>query len=235
MCGRITLTRPRLEDIAAELDADFDADDAARYRARYNVAPTDLHWLLVAGGSTERPRIVPAVWGLPSSRQKPVINVKAETLRKGAFRSRRHAVAIADGFYEWTGAAKARKPLWFHRASGQLLLLAAVDTPLEGGSARAPVAFSIITVPPGAEVAAVHDRQPAILEPAQLGAWLTGGAVDAGLAVLQTSPSGTLEARAVSSRVNSVANDDAECLMAAPSAPPPQQRSRQLSLLDRDD
>jgi hypothetical protein len=107
VCGRITLTRKRLEDIAAELDAYFDADDAARYRARYNIAPTDLHWLLVARGSSERPRVVPAVWGLPSSRQKPVINVQAETLRRGAFRSRRHAVAIADGFYEWTGAEKS--------------------------------------------------------------------------------------------------------------------------------
>src|SRR6266542_6142449 len=117
MCGRITLTWRRLEDIAEEVGADFDADDAARFKARYNVAPTDQHWLLVAGTS-ERPRIVPAVWGLPSSRQKPVINVQAETLRKGAFRSRRHAVAIADGFYEWTGAAKARRPVWFHRPAG---------------------------------------------------------------------------------------------------------------------
>jgi hypothetical protein len=46
MCGRITLTRPNLESIAAELDV-----EAMNYRGypllepHYNIAPTSIHCL----------------------------------------------------------------------------------------------------------------------------------------------------------------------------------------------
>jgi hypothetical protein len=39
MCGRVTLTRANLDEVAHELGADFDAEDAARYRPRYNGVP----------------------------------------------------------------------------------------------------------------------------------------------------------------------------------------------------
>ena len=67
MCGRITLTRRDLDGIARDLGASFDPDDATRYKPRYNAAPSELLWLLVASDDGER-RIVPAVWGLPSQR-----------------------------------------------------------------------------------------------------------------------------------------------------------------------
>ena len=78
----------------------------------------------------------------------------------------------------------------------------------------------------GADVAPVHDRQPAILEPAQIGAWLASASDEAGLAPLEPSPGGTIEALPVSPRANSVANDDPECL--APAARP-RTRSRRDS------
>ena len=228
MCGRITLTRSDLDSIARDLGASFDPDDAARYKPRYNAAPSNLLWLLIAGDDGAR-RIVPAVWGLPSQRAKrPPINIQAETLRRGAFKHRRRSVVISDGFYEWTGDKEARRPLWFHRRSDELMLFAAVDTPLDA-STRAPLACAVITVEPGADVAAVHDRQPALLEADQLGVWF--GADDAArLALLVSSPAGTFETRAVSPRVNDVKNDDPDCLAtwAAPAAEGP----RQLSLLD---
>jgi putative SOS response-associated peptidase YedK len=237
VCGRITLTRTKLGEVASELGAEFDVDDAARYRPRFNAAPSDLLWLLVAGDNGAR-RIVPAVWGLPSKRAKrPPINIQAETLRRGAFRSRRRSVVIGDGFFEWTGPKRARRPLWFHHGS-DLLLFAAVDEPLDA-STRAPLACAVITVAPGPDVAAIHDRQPALLERAQLGAWLDGADDHARLALLAPSPAGALEAQPVSPRVNDVANDDPACLAPwseppAPEQPEARQRPRQLSLLDED-
>ena len=235
VCGRITLTRPDLEHIASELAAQFESGGRGSLHAALQRGAVELLWLLVAGDDGER-RIVPAVWGLPSQRAKrPPINIQAETLRRGAFKSRRRSVVIGDGFYEWTGGKGARRPLWFHRGS-ELMLFAAVDTPLDA-STRAPLACAVITVEPGADVAAVHNRQPALLEADQLGVWF--GADDAArLALLAPSPAGALEARAVSPRVNDVANDDPTCV--APwEAPPPAQaserhRPRQLSLLDDD-
>jgi len=87
-----------------------------------------------------------------------VATTRSPMTDNGASRSSRAPVlSVARVADSW------QDPVWFHRPAGQLLLLAAVDSPLEGASAKAPVAFSIITVPPGQDVAAVHDRQPAIL------------------------------------------------------------------------
>jgi putative SOS response-associated peptidase YedK len=227
MCGRVTLTRASLEDIASELDATFDPDDVARYKPRYNGAPSDLLWLLVADENEPRPRIVPASWGLPT-KSRPAVNVKAETLKRGAFRSRRRSIAITDGFYEWQGPKKARQPFLFRRESG-LLLLAAVDTPLDA-STRAGRAFAIVTVPAGPDLERFHDRQPAIIERADIDRWLEAERDDERLALLAPAAGGTLQARPVSTRVNFVANDDASCLDDAP--PTEAAGPRQLSLLD---
>src|SRR5438067_857666 len=135
MCGRATITRIELEEIAAELDADLDAADAERYRPRYNLGPTDLSWLLVL--TDGRRRIVPAVWGLPGGK-KPIINVRGESIARGAFRHHQHALFIADGFYEWHAAS--RQPHWLRPADGGLLLLAALDAPLAAASSRAALA-----------------------------------------------------------------------------------------------
>jgi putative SOS response-associated peptidase YedK len=218
MCGRATLTRPSLADVAGELGAEFDADDARRYKARYNLAPTDLAWLLTADPAQgDRRRIVPAVWGLPS-KTRPIINVQSARIERGAFRHHQHVAVIFDGFYEW---APGRRPYWYHRAAGGLLLVASVATTLAAASPRAATAFALITVDANADVAPVHDRMPALLDARALAAWL-GGAP----AVLEPAPDGELEARAVSRRVNRVANDDAACLEAAP-----EQTSGQLPLL----
>src|SRR5208282_4167531 len=129
MCGRITLTRPNLESIANELDVDGCGYPV--YRPRYNVAPAQPHPILVMRefeGSRTRV-IAPMRWGIiDTGRRMQTINARAETLEsrptwREAFRSSRCAV-ITDGFFEWTGAKAARRPLWFHRADFGLLLLA---------------------------------------------------------------------------------------------------------------
>src|SRR5438132_1445078 len=48
MCGRATLTKDDFEGIARDLDAEFSPDDARLYRPRFNVAPSDLHWIVEA-------------------------------------------------------------------------------------------------------------------------------------------------------------------------------------------
>jgi putative SOS response-associated peptidase YedK len=209
------LTRRNLQEIADELEASFDADDAARFRTRYNVAPTDQHWLLVADAAGQR-RIVPAVWGLPSAK-RPVINVRGESVRRGAFRSRSRGLAIADGFFEWLRQGRARRPFWYHRPDDRLLLLATVGEPL-AGSARAATAFAVITVPANPDTAPVHERMPAIIAREHVDEWLRAPAP----ALLTPPPAGTLVATEVSSRVNRVENDDAACLepVPSPAAPP---------------
>src|SRR6476646_10493956 len=112
MCARMTLTIETIEEIAEMLDAEVAPDDARRHRRRYNVAPSDRHWILEYGA--DRRVLAPAQWGyLPTSStssspgkpRKPLINVRGEQVASGhgfrqAFESRRCAVVI-DGFFEW--------------------------------------------------------------------------------------------------------------------------------------
>ena len=70
MCARVTLTIDDIDEIAGMLDAELSPEDARRYKRRYNVAPSDRHWILEYGA--DRRVLVPAKWGYvptsPSSR-----------------------------------------------------------------------------------------------------------------------------------------------------------------------
>src|SRR5215475_7066071 len=124
MCGRFTLTVPDLDLLARLLGLEADPALAKDYRPRYNVAPSDTH-LIVAENRGRR--LLPARWGLG---EKPQINARAETAAE--LPTFRHALASgrcvvpADGFFEWTGPESDRRPLWYRRKNGQLLLMAGI-------------------------------------------------------------------------------------------------------------
>ncbi|MSP59537.1 MAG: SOS response-associated peptidase [Myxococcales bacterium] len=222
MCGRMTLTSDDLDAIAASFDAEVDPEDAARYRPHYNIAPTALHWIAVAGGG--RRRLIPAAWGIAGGPRLPlVINARAETvaekpLFRDAFR-RRRCVVPADGFFEWIGPPKDRRPIWFHAQGGGLLLFAGLYDETEAGART----FAVITTDANAIVAPVHNRMPALLDREEVREWLTLPARE----LLVPAPPERLIGREVSRRVNSAENDDPACL-APPEAPVPE---RQLRLL----
>lgn len=59
MCGRFTLTEEKAEQIALALGVS--ADSLADYRPRYNIAPTDQHWIVRT--KREDRELLPARWG----------------------------------------------------------------------------------------------------------------------------------------------------------------------------
>jgi putative SOS response-associated peptidase YedK len=111
MCGRFTLTWEEWRRVAEALRIDDDSDVAASYRPRFNIAPTDPHFIVTS--EFERRRVQRARWGLvnrlaiDNRRASQCINAKAETLEQRAtFREafqQHRCVVPADGFYEWTG------------------------------------------------------------------------------------------------------------------------------------
>ena len=227
MCGRFTLTRSDLSGLAGALGATFEPDDAALYRPRYNIAPTDAHWIVRA--KHEDRHVLPAKWGLVNSWAPDAkgafkqINARSETvLTRPAFRDafeRRRCVVPADGFFEWTGTKEARRPIWFHPADAELMLFAGLyESWLDPKSATKIRTFTILTTEANAIVAPVHDRMPVILPPERVDEWLFVPAQDAAAhargvhALLLPAADGTLVATEVSRRVNSVANDDEACL-----------------------
>jgi len=218
MCGRITLTAPDLREVAALLEAQLSPQEAALYRPRWNAAPTDLLWVLQADQ-----RLALARWGIPGGQGGLLINARAETAAfLPAFReafAQRRVVVPADGFYEWMGPKSDRRPLWFHPRQGGLIYLAGLATVGEDGRQH----FVVLTTEARGPVAAAHDRMPVLLARADLRSWLARP----DQSLLVPAPEELLLAREVSTRVNSVANDDAGLL--EPSRLPPP--ALQLTLL----
>lgn len=232
MCGRFTLTRKSMEELATALDVEVRPEYGAMYRPRYNIAPTDQHWIVRT--KYERRELLPAAWGLVNSWQTDAkgafrqINARSETApSRPAFREayeRRRCVVPADGFFEWTGTKQARQPIWFHQPDGGLLLFAGLQEswrkPETGEWQRT---FTILTTAANELVARVHDRMPVILPAERVDEWLHVPADDVarkqyaeGLRpVLAPAAEGVLVATEVSMRVNSVQNDDAVCLAPA--------------------
>lgn len=217
MCGRFTLTTRDVHDLARALRAEVDAEVARLHRPRWNVAPTDEHWVVLLDGG--RRVLRRARFGVEAPDGRLLINARSETapsLRafRGAFQDGRCLVP-ADGFYEWQGAHAERRPRWFHPPGGGLLLLAGLL--VEG---RGQAGFVILTTPANALVAPLHDRMPALLGPAGAEAWLARP--DPSL--LAPAREDWLASREVSAAANAVANDGPELL----EGPAP---ARQLKLL----
>ena len=219
------MTRTDFDDVAGELGAVGRSDERALYRPRYNIAPTDQHWIVRT--KLEERQMLAAKWGLVNSwapmRRAPLARstLAARPRRTRAFRdafeSRRCAVP-ADGFFEWVGPKEARRPVWFHAPDDGLILFAGLyeswrDPAMASEWMRT---FTILTTTANETVAPVHDRMPVILRREQLDRWLfvptdekqrPAYASDV-RGLLAPASSSVLIPTEVSTRANSVKNDD---------------------------
>jgi putative SOS response-associated peptidase YedK len=215
MCGRFTLSRRDKEQVAHELGISI--AELEGYRPRYNIAPTDPHWILRV--KYEDREFLPAKWGLVNSwakdskRAAQQINARAETLeRRSAFKEallKRRCVVPADGFFEWTGPKTARQPLWFHRPDDRLILFAGLYEYWQPAPKQWQRTFTIVTTEANDLMRPVHDRMPVILSEDAVDAWLfPKQEPDALRPLLVPAPEDLLIATPVSPRANSVKNDD---------------------------
>ncbi|HMJ53935.1 MAG TPA: SOS response-associated peptidase [Polyangiaceae bacterium] len=233
MCGRYTIRDPH------RAFAEFSiVEKAPALEARYNVAPSQGVWTVRVLGETQRPRLDLLRWGIvgkPTATSPAVVMVRGEGLGKrppfaDAFR-RRRCLLVADGFYEWRRAGRQSFPYYFARPNGGPFAIAAIweKDSSPGGSLDA---CALITRPALSPVDAVHHRMPVLLAAAHRARWLDPAFEDVhALNQMLIDPPGfTLQARPVSSRVNSPAHDDESC--AAP-IEENEQRGEQFELWPR--
>ena len=214
MCGRVTLTKDDVDEIAGMLDAELSPEDARRYKRHFNVAPSDLHWIVEYGA--DRRVLAPATWGyVPTAPRR----TRAEAAHQRARRAGRVGTRVSRGVR--VAALRGR-----HRQIGRMehrprpvLVPPPRRRPDPDGRPliRIPPAgqhdprFTILTTRPNKLVAQIHDRMPVILPAARIDDWLTAPPADAA-DLIRPAPDEALIATPVSRRVNSVANDDAACL-----------------------
>lgn len=223
MCGRYSFSRItglverfQIERIEAELVP------------RYNIAPGQLVPAVV---NTGEKRLTLLRWGLIPYWAKDklignwLINARAETLSsKPSFRAcleKRRCLVLADGFYEWQGKGRSKKPYRFQRHDGEPFAFAGLWDTWRSPSGEVLQSCTIITTAADKLVAPVHQRMPVVL-PAELEpVWLDHSVTDSRFLqdLLQPCLPDRWLAYEVSSLVNSPANDIPDCLVPAGAAP----------------
>jgi len=125
-------------------------------------------------------------WSWPGQNGKPVYNFRSDGRE---FSSGRCLIA-ADGFYEFTDPAdktKKRKDKWLFTKTGEPWFCVAG---IWRTDAQVHEAFTMLTMPPGPDIAPYHDRQIAILDRGDWAAWLDHSV--SAKAILKPLPAGSL-------------------------------------------
>jgi putative SOS response-associated peptidase YedK len=219
MCGRYRLSR-RKQIIEEHFDAISGEED---WTPRYNVAPTQPVLVIRQNPADPTRALSQMRWGLIPSWSKDMsgaarmINARSETAHLlPAFRDalkHRRCLVPADGFYEWKRTGKTKQPYCFEVNGGQLFAFAGLWDRWKGPSGDWIKTCTILTTTPNAVTAAVHDRMPVILNASDYDLWLDPGLKDTADALEMLKPYDAIQMGAypVSSRVNQVQNDDADC------------------------
>lgn len=214
MCGRYSFvpTKKQLDEQLPEVDI------PAALQLSFNIAPTHRAYLI----ASDQPLVLQQmVWGLvpywspDGASSGKLINARAEgILEKPSFRIpalRRHCVVPADSFYEWrTLPGKKKVPYRIRLKNGLLLMMAGIWDEWHSGAERKR-SFSIITTSPNAEVAALHNRMPALLlDTNAQQRWLTTEDPEEIMSLLHPPPDGVLEMYRVSEKLNAPGPDGPE-------------------------
>jgi putative SOS response-associated peptidase YedK len=226
MCGRYRMTRA--DKLAQQFEAtEFDGPEVeVELAPRYNVAPGQM--IVAVRQHREKPvrRLSRLKWGLvPFWAKDPnigykMINARSETIvdkpaYREAFKNRRCLIP-ADGFYEWKTEGKSKHPFHFGMKDDSIFAFAGIWEFWKDPKGAVLETCSILTTGPNAVMEGVHDRMPVILRPDDYELWLDPGfkKTDALADLLKPYDANQMKRYEVSTRVNSVKYDDADCAAA---------------------
>jgi putative SOS response-associated peptidase YedK len=219
MCGRYRLSR-RKQILEDHFDSVSGMED---WNPRYNIAPTQPVPVIRQNPKKPVRELSLLRWGLvPKWAKDPsvaarMINARSETAStKPAFSDAlkfRRCLVPADGFYEWQKSGKVKQPYCFEINDGELFAFAGIWDRWNDASGKPLETCSILTTTPNAIASSVHDRMPVILNPDSYDLWLDPGMKDVATVseLLRPCDGRLMRCFPVSSRVNSVINDDEEC------------------------
>jgi putative SOS response-associated peptidase YedK len=226
MCGRFTLRAP-----ASLIAEQFGLFEMPAFVARFNIAPTQPVPVIRQRGIERQPDSAAAGrelswlrWGLiPAWSKDPaisgrLINARAESVAErpafhAAIRSRR-CLVVADGFYEWEHAGRAKRPFFFSLRDDRAFAFAGIWETWKRPDQPAIETCAILTTAANELVRPIHDRMPVILSPADYATWLDPaieGSQQLTL-LLAPYPADAMQAHPVGDFVNSPAHDSPQCV-----------------------
>jgi putative SOS response-associated peptidase YedK len=229
MCGRYRLSR-RKQLVAEYFDA-VPAED--EWNPRYNIAPTQS--VPVVRQNPQKPvrELSLLRWGLvpwwatdPSTGFK-TINARSETVSTSAsfrdpFRSQRCLIPT-DGFYEWQRIGKSKQPYCFEVGNCELFAFAGLWDRWTDPRGEVIESCAILTTTPNTLLQDIHNRMPVILSLDNFDSWLSTSVRDTNSMLKLLVPyAGSMRRYPVSTRLNRVENDDADCGKPIESEPAPQ-------------
>ena len=218
MCGRFVITSP-----PAAIRQAFGYAEQPNFPPRYNIAPTQPIPVVIVENGERHFKLMR--WGLvPGWVKDPrqfslLINARFETgLEKPAFKNairRRRCLIPADGYYEWHAADNRKRPYFIHRRDRQPFGLAGLAETWIGPNGEEVDTVAIVTAPANPDLAVLHDRVPVTIAPEHFERWLDGRNNDAEsvMALLVGPQPGEFAWHEISTRVNRVANDDAQLIL----------------------
>jgi putative SOS response-associated peptidase YedK len=213
MCSRYTLTSPH-----EAVRAHFGYLNEAIFPPRYNIAPSQPVAIV---RNTERGGREMALvrWGLiPSWVKDPrefkmLINARSESAAdKPSFRAavrHKRCLVPADGFYEWIGAAGAKRPHLIRARDRRMMGLAAIYENWLGADGSEIETMAILTTAANTTMAVLHDRMPVIIPPEQFDLWLDcrPGTATHILDLMAPAPDDLLDIVEVNRRLNNPRNE----------------------------
>ena len=224
MCGRYVISSS-----PEAIRATFGYGERPNFPPRYNVAPTQpVPVVRMVEGKRSfalmRWGFVPG-WVKDPKTVSLMINARGESVNdKPAFRNamrRRRCLVPADGFYDWRPGAPQR-PYFVRAKSGAPLAFAGLWETWTGPNGEEVDTAAILTTRANRLLSAIHERMPVIVRAGGLrrfGSTAPMSKPTTAAALIAPAPEALLECYEVSPAVNRVANDSAELIAPAPTAP----------------
>ncbi len=218
MCARFTLGASISDVFQGRFDSML---REAGHQPRYNIAPTN-QVLAITNDGTRRAELMR--WGLVPFWAKDIkignkmINAVGETAAaKPAFRAafrKRRCLVLADGFFEWKKAGKAKIPTYIFLKSREVFAFAGLWESWKDPNGAILRSCAILTTQPNEFIEPIHHRMPVILSEETEALWLDPMTEDPDILqpLLQPSPGELMDSYQVSTYVNSARNQGPECI-----------------------
>lgn len=218
MCGRFVITSP-----PAAIRQVFGYAEQPNFPPRFNIAPTQPVPVVILDQGARHFRLMR--WGLvPAWVKDPrkftlLINARSETVQdKPAFKNairRRRCLIPADGYYEWHVSADRKRPYFIYRRDREPIGFAGLAETWVGPNGEEVDTVAIVTAPASPDLAVLHHRVPVTIAEGAFDRWLdcSSDSAEGVMAMLTGPEEGEFAWHEVSTRVNHVANDDAQLVL----------------------